>query len=125
MCIRDRDGAAQGREDWKRHGWPDEKVEGTSAKGRAQGRVDWKRNGWSDAKFEVPSAKCDQTNDQQREKKEERREEREERREKSAERREKREYITKNAARYHQMRLFEQQQLIDNRVCWPLGRRDG
>ena len=23
------------------------------------------------------------------------------------------------------MRLFEQQQLTDNRVCWPLGRRDG
>ena len=48
---------------------------------------------------------------------EERREEREERREKSAERSEKREEITKKAARYPQMRFFEQQQLIDNRVC--------
>ena len=56
---------------------------------------------------------------------EERREEREERREKSAERSEKREEITKKAARDPQMRLFEQQQLTDNRVCWPLGRRDG
>ena len=134
-----RDGEAQGRVDWKRNGWPDEKFEGTSAKGQAQGRVDWKRNGWSDAKFEVTSAKCDQTNDQQREKREESRESREkrehtggeirekkeERRENREERREKREYITNKAARDLQMRLFEQQQLIDNRVCWPLGRRDG
>ena len=39
------------------------------------------------------------------------------RREKSAERSEKREEITKKAARDPQMRLFEQQQLTDNRVC--------
>ena len=53
---------------------------------------------------------------------EERRQERGERRQKSAERSEKREEITKKAARDPQMRLFEQQQLIDNRVCWLLGR---
>jgi len=29
--------------------------------------------------------------------------------------------ITKKAARDPQMKLFEQQQLTDNRVCWPLG----
>ena len=56
---------------------------------------------------------------------EERGEKREERREKREERREKREDITKKAARDLEMRLFEQQQLTDNRVCWPLGRRDG
>ena len=53
------------------------------------------------------------------------REKREERRAQREARREKREEITKKAARDPQMRLFEQQQLTDNRVCWPLGRRDG
>ena len=50
---------------------------------------------------------------------EERREEREERREKSAERSEKREERRdhKKAARDRQMKLFEQQQLTDSRVC--------
>ena len=47
--------------------------------GEAQGRVDWMRYGWSYAKFEVTSAKCDQTDDQQREKREESREGREKR----------------------------------------------
>ena len=53
-----------------------------------------------------------------------RREEREERREKSAERSEKREERSdhQKAARDLQMRLFEQQQLTDNRVCWLLSR---
>ena len=55
--------------------------------GEAQGRVDWKRNGWPDAKIEVTSAKCDLRNEQQREKREESREKREERREKREERR--------------------------------------
>ena len=41
---------------------------------------------------------------------------------KRKERREKREEITKKAARDPQMRLFEQQQLTDNRVCWLLSR---
>ena len=53
------------------------------------------------------------------------RDKREERRAQREARREKREEITKKAARDPQMRLFEQQQLTDNRVCWPLGRRDG
>ena len=58
---------------------------------------------------------------------EERREEREERREKSAERSEKREEITKKAARDPQIKLFEQQQLTDSRVCrqWFGPRRAG
>ena len=30
-----------------------------SQKGEAEGRVDWKRHGWPDAKFEMASAKCD------------------------------------------------------------------
>ena len=64
-----------------------------------------------DANFEVTVAKCDLGKEQQREKREQGREKREE--------------ITKKAVRDPQMRLFEHQQLIDNRVCWPLGRRDG
>ena len=63
--------------------------------------------------------------DERRETGGERREKREERRAQREARREKREEITKKAARDPQMRLFEQQQLTDNRVCWPLGRRDG
>ena len=57
-----------------------------------------------------------------RKKRDGRREKREERRAQREARREKREYITKNAARDPQMRLFEQQQLIDNRVFWLLSR---
>ena len=49
--------------------------------GEAQVRVDWKRNGWPDAKIEVTSAKCDLRKEQQREKREESRERREKREE--------------------------------------------
>ena len=62
---------------------------------------------------------------------------REERREKREERSEKRETSTikmrgsKDAmvadrrGKKEEEIYFEQQQLTDNRVCWPLGRRDG
>ena len=58
--------------------------------GEAHGRADWRRNGWPDAQSGVTSAKCDQGNEQQREKRDESREgweKREGRREKREERR--------------------------------------
>ena len=54
---------------------------------------------------------------ERRKKRDGRREKREERRAQREARREKREEITKKAARDPQMRLLEQQQLTDNRVC--------
>ena len=61
---------------------------GLRAKNEPQGGVDWKRNGWPDAKLEVTSAKCDLRNEQQREKREQRRERREQREESREGRRE-------------------------------------
>ena len=52
-----------------------------SQNGEAQGRVDWKRDGWPDEKFEGTSAKWDLRKEQQREKREESRERREKREE--------------------------------------------
>ena len=49
--------------------------------GEAQGREDWKRNGWPVAQFEVRSVKCDLRNEKHREKREQRRERREQREE--------------------------------------------
>ena len=51
--------------------------------GEAQGREDWKRDGLPDAKVEVTGAKSDLRNEQQREQREESREKREERRQKT------------------------------------------